>query len=134
MREIGESGDPLVDLPLQNGGVDPVRGDVLDVERLDIGPHGPQRGARRGEMGPLALKGVVRVRRGRVRYVRGARQNLLAFGGMSEEPPGFRPDGGAPWKARREAGGKENSSQRHQGARMIFRAPRADVRVAVSLP
>ncbi len=72
VREIGERLDAVVDLGLEHGGVDPVRGDVADVEGLDVLAHPAQRGARRGEMGAFALQRVVGIGWGiACRYVRG---------------------------------------------------------------
>ncbi|GGW53245.1 hypothetical protein GCM10010381_43320 [Streptomyces xantholiticus] len=65
MREVGERLDAVLDLRLEDGGADPVRGDVLDVERLDVLAHRAQGGPRRGEVGAFAGERVVPVRGGR---------------------------------------------------------------------
>lgn len=49
---------------LQDGGVDPVRRHVGDVEGLDVLAHGAQRGPGRGEVGALFGEGVVVAGRG----------------------------------------------------------------------
>ncbi|GFN05969.1 hypothetical protein Smic_45250 [Streptomyces microflavus] len=56
--EVGERLDAVVDLGLEHGGVDPVRGDIADVEGLDVLAHRAQGGAGRGEMGALVRQGV----------------------------------------------------------------------------
>jgi hypothetical protein len=63
--EVGQRLDAFLDLPLQDLGVDPVRGDVADVEGLGVRPHRAQGGAGRGEVGALPGQGVVVGRRGR---------------------------------------------------------------------
>ncbi|CAM5705297.1 hypothetical protein SANTM175S_00784 [Streptomyces antimycoticus] len=59
--EVGEGLDALADLVVQGCGVDPVRGDVPEVEGLDVGAHGAQRGAGVGQMGALPREGVCRL-------------------------------------------------------------------------
>ncbi|GAA2622578.1 hypothetical protein GCM10009863_40840 [Streptomyces axinellae] len=58
MGEIGERGDTGLQAGGQCLGVDPVRGDVADVERLGVGAHGAQRDAGGGEMGTLAAERI----------------------------------------------------------------------------
>lgn len=58
VREVGERLDAVVDLGLEHGGVDPVRGDIADVEGLDVLAHPAQGGAGRGEMGTFVRQGV----------------------------------------------------------------------------
>jgi hypothetical protein len=62
--EVGQRGDPLGQLGFQDGAVDPVAGDVGDVQGLGVGPHRAQRGAGGGEMGAFARQRVVGVRCG----------------------------------------------------------------------
>ena len=63
--EVGERLDAGVDLALQDLGVDPVRGDVADVEGLGVLAHGAQGGAGGGEVGALPRpRGSVRVTSG----------------------------------------------------------------------
>lgn len=64
VAEVGEGLDPLVDLTGEDFGVDPVRGDVADVEGLDVLAHGAQGGTGGGEMGALPGEGIVGRRRG----------------------------------------------------------------------
>ncbi|CAM5313230.1 hypothetical protein SXANM310S_07451 [Streptomyces xanthochromogenes] len=56
--EVGEGLDAVVDLALEDGGVHPVRGDVLDVEGLDVFAHGAERGAGPAEVGAFVEEGV----------------------------------------------------------------------------
>ncbi len=58
VREVGQRLDPVVDLGLEDDRVDPVRGDVADVEGLDVLAHGAERGAGVGEVGLFAGEGV----------------------------------------------------------------------------
>lgn len=69
--EVGERFDALLDLRLQDGGVDPVRGDIADVECLDVLAHRAQRGTRIGEMGAFAPERVGGAGVGGFRDVRG---------------------------------------------------------------
>ncbi len=112
--EVGEGFDAVVDLRLEDDRVDPVRGDVADVEGLDVRAHGAQGGTRGGEVGPLTAQRVGGRRRvlGRVRVrvlgrVRG-RVVVRGLGGVrghgtasscwmrNRWPAGFRPEGGSP--------------------------------------
>jgi hypothetical protein len=52
--EVGERPDALVDLRAKHGGVDPIRGDVTDVEGLDVLAHRAQGVAGCGQMGAFA--------------------------------------------------------------------------------
>src|SRR5690606_13201075 len=63
VAEVGQRLDAVLDLAFQDGGVDPVGGDVADVERFDVLAHRAQRGAGRGEVGAFAGEGVVGGRR-----------------------------------------------------------------------
>lgn len=58
VREVGERLDAVVDLGLEHGGVDPVSGDIADVEGLDVLAHPAQGGTGRGEMGTFVRQGV----------------------------------------------------------------------------
>jgi hypothetical protein len=57
--QVGECLDALVDLMGEGFRVDPVRGDVPDVERLDVLAHRTEGGAGVREVGALAEEGVV---------------------------------------------------------------------------
>ncbi len=56
--EVGQGGDPGLDLLGQHDGGDPGTGHVSDVERLDVLAHRAQGGPGRGQVVPLALQGV----------------------------------------------------------------------------
>ena len=118
VAEVRQRLDALVDLAGEDGGVDPVRGDVADVERLDVLAHGPQRGAGGGEVGALAVERTVggRGRGGRCGRGQGCasvKEPGPAVGARRDErprgagtgavcaahagqPAGFRPVGGTP--------------------------------------
>ncbi|GAA2426429.1 hypothetical protein GCM10010388_12440 [Streptomyces mauvecolor] len=59
MGEVREGLDAVVDLALEDGGVDPVRGDVLDVEVLDVFAHRAEGCAGVGEVGAFVVQGVL---------------------------------------------------------------------------
>src|SRR5690606_21005238 len=59
VAEVGQRLDAVLDLVFQGGGLDPVGGDVADVESLDVLAHRAQRGAGRGEVGAFAGERVV---------------------------------------------------------------------------
>ncbi|GGU67579.1 hypothetical protein GCM10010211_36210 [Streptomyces albospinus] len=63
MGEVGEGLDTGVDLALEDLGVDPVRGDVGDVEGLGVLAHRAEGGTGSGEVRALALEGVEAGRR-----------------------------------------------------------------------
>ncbi len=95
--EVGEGLDAVVDLGLEDDRVDPVRGDVADVEGLDVLAHGAQGRARGGEVGPFAAQRVG----GRGRVVGGGVGGVRGHGTASScwygtDAPGFRPVGGSP--------------------------------------
>ncbi len=78
--EVGQRLDPVVDLGLEDDRVDPVRGDVADVEGLDVRAHGAQRGAGGGQVRLLAGQRV-RGRRRRRRHRRRRRGRGRSGGG-----------------------------------------------------
>ncbi|GAA2363009.1 hypothetical protein GCM10010246_62840 [Streptomyces cuspidosporus] len=105
MGEVGERLDALVDLVLERFGVHPVGGDVLEVERLDVGAHGAQGGTGSGEMGALPLQ--------RVGVVRGVRGHGVASGGLRQSEYGMEREA-----ARFPCGRRLSLSGRRQDARL----------------
>ncbi|AKN71042.1 hypothetical protein QR97_15555 [Streptomyces sp. PBH53] len=97
VAEVGQRLDALVDLALQDLGVDPVRRDIADVQRLHVLAHGAQGGPGRGEVGALSGEGIVE---GGGERVVGGRGQGGASGGpaawATTMPSGFRPDDGTP--------------------------------------
>ncbi len=93
--QVGEGLDPLLDLGVEDGGVDPVRRDVGEVERLDVLAHRPQRGPGGGQVGAFAGERIAAAGRG-VGGVRGrgsGRGSGRGLGGVVRREHGRLP----PW-------------------------------------